>query len=306
MRRANLAGYPKRMNKILIVIVNWNIGELLSRCLESLRNLPEQDIISQIVVVDNASTDPSVSLALDHPPLRKGRQDIIKLAQNLGFAKANNLGITKHWNGQDHILLLNPDTEVLPSALANMLAVLDQNKTIGIVGPKLLNPDGSLQGSVRPFPTRLDFLLYMLKLGRAVQSRQEKAYDYSKTGPVDQVMGAAFLIRNEIWKTIGPLDESFFTLFEEVDYCRRAKNAGWQTYFTPAAEIKHVRAASFDQLIGWQRSAPWLASLLHYARKHFGTVFWLLLICFVPMYLLLTAPATLKHMFLKSRNQRRL
>lgn len=286
------------MNKVFIVIVNWNTGDLLRRCLQSLQNLPERELISQILVVDNASSDGSVK----HSPKYK----LIQLSQNLGFARANNLGIAQHWNKQDHILLLNPDTQVLPGALPALTAVLDQHQGVGIVGPKLLNADGSFQGSVRPFPTFLDFILYMFKLGRVVQSQQETAHDYSKAGPVDQVMGAAFLIRNHAWQAVGPLDEKFFTLFEEVDFCLRAKRQNWQTYFTPQAAIKHVRAASFDQLIGWQRSWPWLASLLHYARKHFGMLFWSILILLTPIYVILSIPATLKHVILKNRNQRRL
>lgn len=295
------------MKRIFIVIVNWNTGELLKRCLKSLQNLPEQEVISQVVVVDNASTNFSPLYEGGVVALGdRGGFHLIRLPTNLGFARANNIGIAKYWNGQDHILLLNPDTEVLPGALKNMLAVFDQEQKIGIIGPKLLNPNGSLQGSVQKFPTRLDFLLYMLKLGRVVQSQQEQSYDYTKPGIVDQVMGAAFLIRNTVWQTIGPLDEQFFTLFEEVDFCRRARPAGWQTYFTPQAQVTHVRAASFDQLLGFSRAWPWLASLLHYAHKHFGVAFWLLLLTLTPLYVLLTIPATIKHVALKNRNQQRL
>lgn len=275
------------MDRINIIIVNWNTGKLLKKCLASLAALPEgrENLIDKIAVVDNASKEV--------PP-----EATIKLAKNLGFAAANNIAWRK-FKDNNHVLLLNPDTEVKPGAISAMLQILREKSDVGIVGPKLLNHDGSLQGSVRPFPKFTDFVFYMLKLGRVVQARQEKSYDYSKPGYVDQVMGAAFLIRNKTWQGIGMLDERFFTLFEEVDYCKRARAAGWRTYYTPVGEVKHVRAASFNQLIGWRKTLPWMTSSLDYARKHLGLAAWLALFCLTPLTFLLTLPASLKHVWLK-------
>ena len=145
----------------------------------------------------------------------------------------------------------------------------------------------------------------MVKLGRFVQSRQENAHDYAQPGIVDQVMGAAFLIRNTLRQKIGELDDGFFTLFEEVDYCKRAKDAGYSTYFTLAGTVMHVKATSFNQLVGWQRTWPWIQSALHYADKHLPSWQAAFLRLLLPLTFILTIPATLKHMMLKRRNTQR-
>lgn len=290
------------MSLINIIIVNWNTGGLLAKSLESLRSLPteEQALIGNLVVVDNASQDDSIARA-EKAIHGWGKVAFKKLSENVGFSRGNNQA-WKEFSQDDHVLLLNPDTEVKPGAITAMVNVFREKADVGIVGPKLLNPDGSLQGSVRPFPTAVDFILYMFKLGRVVQNRQEKQYDYSRAGYVDQVMGAVFLIRNTTWQKIGMLDEQFFTLFEEVDYCKRAQEAGWKTYFTSAGEVTHVRAASFNQLVGFRKSWPWMASCLLYARKHYGLGLWALMVLLSPITLLLTWPAMLKHEWLKKKN----
>lgn len=283
---------------VAIIIVNWNTGPLLARCLNSLQGLPveERALVHQVWVVDNNSSDTSLEqaqAAVGNLPV-----NFIRNARNLGFARANNLALKKI-PAHVHVLLLNPDTEVNAGALRVMLSVLDEMPQVGIVGPKLVNPDNSLQGSVRPFPKFLDFVFYMLKLGRVVQSRQEQAHDYSQAGYVDQVMGAAFLIRAAVLSGIGRLDEGFFTLFEEVDFALRARQAGWRAYYTPAAVVMHVRAASFNQLVGWRKSMPWLLSCLHYASKHLVGWQTVVLYALVPLSLVLVVPATLKHLAYK-------
>lgn len=289
------------MDHLNIIIVNWNTGELLKRCLASLHALPEAERqwVNEVVVVDNASIPAPTPGESASPTLagERARIKYIQLEKNVGFAAANNTA-WRQFSDNNHVLLLNPDTEVKPGALAAMIQVLEEKPDVGVVGPKLVNPNGSLQGSVRPFPQFLDFIFYMLKLGRIVQARQEAAYDYSKAGYADQVMGAAFLIRSRLREEVGLLDEGYFTLFEEVDYCKRALAKGWRTYFTPAGEVMHVRAASFRQLVGFRKTLPWMASSLHYARKHLGVLPWLLLWFLVPISLLLTIPASLKHLWL--------
>lgn len=299
------------MPKIAIVIVNWNTGPLLARCVQSLLALPveEQALLSTVQVVDNASVDDSFTHAQAAVAGESGIPfHFIPSAKNLGFAGGNNRGLTEVAVGSDapHVLLLNPDTEVHGGALPALLEVLTTESTVGVVGPKLVNPDGSLQLSVRPFPRFSDFVAYMVKLGRLVQSRQEQAHDYSQAGFVDQVMGAAFLIRNTVREQIGELDEDFFTLFEEVDYCRRAKDAGFTTYYTPTGTVMHVKAASFNQLVGWHRTWPWIRSALHYADKHLSPWQATLLRLLLPATFLLTIPATIKHLLLKRNNKNHL
>lgn len=286
-----------------IVIVNWNTGRLLGLCLQALRDLPaaERELIGKIIVVDNNSGDDSVARAKEVG----NEEQFVELKENVGFARGNNIGAKEIVN-DGHVFLLNPDTEVRPGAIQTLAKVLQERSDVGIVGCKLVNPDGSLQRSVRPFPRFIDFVFYMLKLGRVVQGRQEAQWDYDTPGYVDQVMGAVFFVRREVWDQLEGLDTGFFTLFEEVDFCRRARDAGWRTYFTPAGEVMHVKAASFSQLVGWKKSRPWLKSSLRYVRKHFGPGGFALLMPLVPIFFLLTIPAGLKHLWQKMRNSRRL
>jgi GT2 family glycosyltransferase len=289
--------------KIAIVIVNWNTGVLLANCVESLQKLPpaERALISSVWVIDNASADTSMAQAQAQAAKDQTLPiTFITNKDNVGFARANNQAIKTIMAGEPvHVLLLNPDTEVHAGALLAMIKALDQHKEVGIVGPRLLNPDGSLQGSVRPFPRFLDFVLYMFKLGRVVQSRQERAHDYSVPGYADQVMGAVFLIRWEVLQKIGSLDDGFVILFEEVDFALRARQRGWRTYYTPAGTVMHVKAASFNQLVGLKRSLPWLKSSLRYARKHLAAWQVAILYVLVPISLILVLPASLKHAMLK-------
>ncbi|MEO6077636.1 MAG: glycosyltransferase, partial [Candidatus Andersenbacteria bacterium] len=284
------------MPKVSVVIVNWNTGALLKKCVASILSLPEIADIRHIIVVDNNSSDDSV-LQLDAPhpsPLlskERGRVVLLRQKENLGFAKANNLAIThiqQHEGQDDHVLLLNPDTEVRTGAIQAMLTELDNNKKAGIVGPKLLNPDNTTQKSVRAFPSFKIFVILFLKLQRIIpklpswKNYLQEDFDYEKKQSVNQVMGAAFLIRNAVIKEIGLLDEKFWIWFEEVDYCKRAHDAGWEIIYTPTAEIMHYGGVSFNQLTGPKKTAPFLNSSLVYAKKHLSIFSYTALIILYP------------------------
>lgn len=290
------------MEQISIIIVNWNTGSLLTACLKSIASLPEQDIIRHVIVIDNASTDTSVDQAQGFAT--EHGYAIIREQHNLGFAKANNGAwryIKEHGGEHDHVLLLNPDTEVRPGALEAMLDALRRNPSVGIVGPKLLEANGAIQPSVRLFPTLPIFILLFLKLqrlfpGLGVWKRYMlTTFNYEKEQEVDQVMGAAFLIRNTLVQNIGLLDEAFWVWFEEVDFCTRAKDAGWQTLYTPTAQVLHYGGTSFNQLIGLARTKPFLRSSLVYTRKHLGIIPYIILLILYPFALLIAAMASFAH-----------
>jgi N-acetylglucosaminyl-diphospho-decaprenol L-rhamnosyltransferase len=295
---------------VSIVIVNWNTGDKLLACLRSLATLPEKSLINHIFVVDNNSTDDSLertrALAFEIPI------EYMRLPKNIGFAAANNRALRALDNTVDHVLLLNPDTEVTPYALKAMLQVLQEKPEVGIVGPKLLNSDGSLQPSVRSFPTLLTMIWMFLKLPRLLpQTRFWQRYvrsdfNYRRGQAVDQLMGAAFLIRGalldpEYARGVGLLDELFWIWFEEVDYCKRAKQKGWFVWYTPEAEVMHHGAVSFNQRVGIRRSVPLLNSALYYAYKHFDKLSFLLLCLLWPIGVLLALPASFFHLYLRHR-----
>lgn len=262
------------MNKAAIIIVNWNTGDLLSRCLVSIQNLPEIASISRVIVVDNNSHDESVARArqaVSHNNLFH----FVELNENAGFAKANNIGFAWVADDNANVFLLNPDTEVKPGAVMSMLEALESGTNIGIVGPKLLNPNGSVQESVRRFPSLLILFWFAFKLNKLLpragfwQNYMHVGFDYSRQQTVDQVMGAAFLVRRSVWDEIGGLDEGYWIWFEEVDFCKRALNLGFVTLYTPHASVVHHGGLSFGQLGGLQKYRLFIRSALRYARKHF-------------------------------------
>ncbi len=295
------------MTKLVVIIVNWNTGELLARCLHSLQSLPEQGLIDEVIVVDNASTDRSLVKAqvVVGESINKPKVRFIKQHANAGFARANNIAmksVLHRIDSETHVLLLNPDTEVKAGALAGMTRALEQDSMVSVVGPRLLNSDGSGQLSVRSFPTFGVFIFMFLKLNRVLpRAKLWRRYigdnfDYDRHAEVDQVKGAAFMIRGKSLESVGLLDERFWVWFEEVDYCQRVKAAGYKIIYTPSAEVVHHGAVSFNQLVGWRRSLPWLASCLHYAGKYLTwyeqAILWLL----TPISILLIVPATFSHL----------
>ena len=289
------------MDTVAIIIINWNTGNLLSRCLQSIEALSERGDVSHIVVVDNNSSDDSMALAR-----RVGASvEFIELDENVGFAKGNNKGIehVKSLGGDgSHILLLNPDTEVFSGSIRNMVGVLERKDDAGIVGAKLLNSDKSIQESVRAFPSFFVFVFLFLKLHRVFpflpfwRRYMMSKFAYSEEAVVDQVMGAAFLIRREVVVDVGLLDERFWIWFEEVDYCKRAINKGWEVWYTPSAQCIHFGGVSFGQLIGFNKTVPWLKSMLRYASKHMSRGFLLTLYLLSAINLVLAIPASIAHL----------
>lgn len=296
--------------KVTVIIVNWNTGKLLQECLESLKRLAEKDLLAEVVVVDNHSSDNSFTLAksveIGVPTM------MMTLPENIGFAAANNMALRQRRNKDTHVLLLNPDTQVISGAIATALREIEGSQKVGIVGVKLLESSGTIQPSVRAFPTMPVLVMYFLKLQRlfpkssTIQSYLLPEFDYNQRQSVNQVMGAFFLINHALLQKIGLLDANFWVWFEEVDYCKRAKNAGFEVIYTPAGSILHHGGVSFHQLIGFRKTVPFLNSALRYANKHLGVAAYVLLITLWPIGVLFSLPASLQHTLIKTKNKTRL
>ncbi|MCH7902226.1 glycosyltransferase, partial [archaeon] len=157
----------ERQTIINIIIINWNTGTLLKKCLLSLLDSSHRELIDQVVIVDNNSSDSSIKQAKYAIAGAPFSIQFLHLRSNVGFAAANNLGIIRlkqTARSSSHFLLLNPDTELIPQSLSILTTVLEANPDNGIVGPKIMNPDGSLQPSVRNLPTLSSFIWQLLKL----------------------------------------------------------------------------------------------------------------------------------------------
>lgn len=257
------------MTDLSVIIVNYKVKPLLRRCLESVFS-QTKGIAFEVFVVDNASGDGAVEMVRrDFPAAR-----VIVNDRNLGFAAANNQAL-KFATGE-FVVLLNPDTEVVADALSAMVAALRQRPNAGIAGPRVGNPDGSTQQSVRRFPTPLSQALLMLKLQHVCPNISAFSryfahdFDYAKPAKVDQVIGAVFFIRRSVLERLGPLDERYFIWFEEVDYCRQAVQAGFEVWYVPAATVIHHGGQSFGPVFGTKKQAMFNRSLRQYMAKHHG------------------------------------
>ncbi|MDI6791423.1 MAG: glycosyltransferase family 2 protein [bacterium] len=249
-----------------IIIVNYKVKELLR---DSLHSIAEQtkEISYEVIVVDNNSSDGSQEMLKGEFP----EVTLIANKINLGFAGANNQGIEVS-QGR-YVLLLNPDTIVLDGALEKMVQYLDYHPEAGIVGPKLLNADRSLQLSCGSAPNLWNMFCAQFHLNEIFPHlrffdsyRYGYWWDYHAAGEVDWVSGACLMVRRKVIKDIGPLDDGFFLYFEEGDFCKRTKEVGCQIHYCPQARLFHLVGQATKKVrrtrIDNYRSA------LRYFRKH--------------------------------------
>jgi len=236
-----------------IVIISWNVRELLRRCLdsiqESLKGEKGKGLLMETIVFDNGSADGSGDMVREDFPW----VHLMESEVNLGFTKGNNLAIGQS-EGR-YILLLNPDTEVVGDALGTMVAYMESHPRVGALGPQLLNPDGTTQSSRRRFPTLATAFLESTVLQPWFQeSKTLKRYYLldrpdDEIQPVDWVVGAALLIRREAVHQVGPLDEEFFMYSEELEWCYRLKAQGWEVVYLPIAQVAHREGRSSAQVL---------------------------------------------------------
>lgn len=228
---------------ISIIIVNFNGGEVLLGCLESLEK-SSPSIAYEVIVVDNCSTDGSPDLVEQTFP----NILLIRQPQNRGFGAGNNVG-AKFAKGE-FLFLLNPDTILSEDILPHLIEIMQQDPTIGIVGPKLLNPDGSLQLSVSP-ALSIAGEYQARKQAKSYQSLRNKtliSQKFNDIQEVDIVVGAAFFIRKALFDSIGGFDENFFMYFEESDLCRRVQDNGCRIIYTPKVSLIHLKGYSSQQI----------------------------------------------------------
>ena len=224
---------------VSIVIVSFNAREHLERCLEEVGGGAHE-----VVVVDNASADGSPALVRERYPSVK----LIELSENLGFGAANNVGMDAA--AGDLFLLLNSDAWPLGDAIERLAAFAADHRRAGVVGPRLRNPDGSLQRSVRGWPTPWRLAteyLFLRRLGRrtrAFNAFYGAGFDHESVRSVEVVKGAVMLVRREAFEAIGGFDPDFFMYGEEMDLCYRVGRAGWEVVFDPGAEFVHVGGVS--------------------------------------------------------------
>lgn len=231
--------------KLSVIIVNWNTEDLLRQTLDSVFR-ETKDLDFEVIVVDNNSTrDDSVKMVKDNFP----QVVLIENKENLGFSKANNQGMRLAKG--DYLMLLNSDVIVLDKALSKLVAFLEANKEIKMVGPKLLNADMTFQHACRrnlPNPKNSFYHLFglarLFKDSKKFNAYRRQSDNCDKTGETEALSGAAMMFGREVYEKIGGLDEDFFMYGEDLDFCKRVSEAFGKIYFVSDAEIIHLYGAS--------------------------------------------------------------
>jgi hypothetical protein len=253
-----------------IVIVTWNAREVLLDCLASI----EREVLSrcdagrlevETLVVDNGSADGSREAVRERFPWA----EVLPLPSNLGFAAGNNVGLRRA-RGR-HAVLLNSDTILRRDALEACVRFLDAHPEVGVVGPQLLNPDGSKQNCIHNYPSLLSELvpkgvLETLWPARFPSKRREHP------GPIDveAVLGACLVVRREVLEQVGLMPEDYFFFLEETDWCFRIRRAGWRVVHLPEARVVHLFGASTKKKVPAQTRIEYHRSLYHFFRKNRG------------------------------------
>jgi GT2 family glycosyltransferase len=261
------------MIDLTISIVSWNVADLLKECLGSIYG-NTSGITFEVYVSDNASSDGTAEMVKKNFP----QVGLFANSANLGFPKGNNQ-VLKVAKGR-YVMLLNPDTVVTPGTFETMIKFMDEHPEAGAAGPRLEYPEGGLQLSCRTFPTletelyKAFYLDQLFPKSRIFGKYVMSYWDHNDVREVDQPMGAALLVRKDAMDKVGLMDENLFFWYDEVDWCKRIKNAGWKIFFIPSALICHHKNKSFGQ---WKRLRSalngmkiWRASRSYYFKKHFG------------------------------------
>jgi len=279
--------------QLSVCILTHSQPELLPKCVAScFAEMDRSGICGEVIVIDNASTDGSPQkVAQKFPKVR-----ILRNEKNLGFSAANNRAIRAS-TGR-YILILNDDAILQEGSLDLMLRTLDADSSLGVVGPKLLNPDGSVQilDTNRRFPgvcstlsqlIPFHHLLYKTRITRTILT---DGLDMEVSGETDYVGGACILARRSALEAVGLFDEGFLFFFEDTDLCYRLKSAGWGAFYLPVARVTHYGSSTFRQIYKSGKSILYFRSMTYYFEKHAGLLRRLALRIGVAMALVLRLP----------------
>ena len=261
---------------VSIIIVSWNVRELLRQCLLSVNSqqstvnsqllTARRSLFTEILVVDNASHDGTVEMVRAEFP----NVHVIENSQNLGFTQANNQALAVA-QGR-YLFLLNPDTELRPLSLQTIVDYMDTHPDVGMLGPRLFYGDGTPQSSRRRFPTLATAFLESTILQQWFPRNRVLTQYYmldtrdDETQEVDWINGSAMFTRREVYEKLGGFDEGFFMYSEELDWCRRIKQAGWKIVYLPTAQITHYEGKSSEQAVA-RRDIYFNSSKVRYFRK---------------------------------------
>jgi GT2 family glycosyltransferase len=247
-----------------IVIVAWNVRDLVLDCLASIADA-RLELRHEVILVDNGSADGTVAAVTRQFP----DVQVIALPRNIGFGAGNNQGMWKA-TGR-HIVLLNSDTIVLPGGLERCVAYLDAHPDVAVVGPQLLNPDRTKQNCIHNSPTLVSELLSQSLLRRLLPRRwPSKLHDYREPIEVEAVLGACLFVRSDVVRAVGPIDEDYFFFLEETDWCHRIRSRGWRVVHLPDAHVIHLYGESTKKKVPLRTRIEYWRSRYTFFRKNRG------------------------------------
>lgn len=254
--------------QLSIIIVNWNVKDLLAKNLHSIFKLTE-GLEFEVIVVDNASKDGSVAMVAAEFP----KVNLIASNENLGFAKGNNLALEQAIG--KYVLFMNPDMELEENSFKILFDWLETNPKIDVATCQLVYPGGSRQNNIKNNPGLCDQILILLKLHHLIQPKCLKRYlakdfDYTKEQEVKQIMGAFILVKNEVIRNLSGWDEDYFLWWEDLDLCKRAQAKGYQIWYTPQTKVIHYEAKSFEQEVSLVKQKRFNKGMALYFLKHKG------------------------------------
>lgn len=276
---------------ISIIIVSWNVRDLLKRCLTSIFK-HSQGISFEVLVVDNASADGTADMVAREFP----QVTLLVQRENLGFAKANNIGLAQSQG--THVFFLNPDTEIFENSIKILFDILESNPVVALVGPRLVYPDTATQPSVKRDPTVCDQVIIALKLHHTVKPRcltryLAKDFDYGKEEQVQQLMGAAIAARGSVIRRMGGWNERYFIWWEDVDLCARVRAAGHTVLYTPLTTVIHHEGKSFVQQRSFSKQRRFMRGMRTYFKLHRPIWEYLIISLITPLSLVLALAAQL-------------
>jgi O-antigen biosynthesis protein len=273
---------------LTIVTVNWNVRDMLVKCLQSIFK-HTQGLTYEVIVVDNASNDNSVSelRKLFSKEIVAEKLLIIENDRNNGFSKANNQGL-KEARGK-YVLFMNPDMEFIENTALKLKEILDGDSNIGAVTCKLLYKDKTPQPNVKRDPTFCSQLLIELKLHRLFKSLPclkkylAKDFDYSKRAEIEQAMGAFIFTGKDLMNKLNGWDESFWMWWEDLDLCKRIRQAGRTIVYAPVSGVIHYEGQSFAQVMTVDKQKRFVRGLTVYFKKHHSKIAYAILKFFAPV-----------------------
>ena len=303
------------MTNLTIVVVNYNTRRHLRECLASIVASQRNDArgfgdreaerkVAEIVVVDNASSDGSVEMVRADFP-----QVVLQVnSANLGYGAAANQAIAQC--EADYVLLLNSDTRLEPGVAGALQSYLDRHPQVAIAGPRLQNPDGTVQASCYPAPTPLNLFLEESRLGRlaahipGLRQRYLRTWRHDKVKAVPWVLGAVLAIRRDAFIAVGGFDPAFYMYFEEIDLCRRLWAKGWHIHFAPVGTVVHFGGASTDQHYAQMQAQLFESTQLFYARHYSRGQAWLLRLLMIPVLVARLVQDTVRYARARTTPQR--